>query len=473
MKVAFLILFILLSVTVATGQEAITSVAYITTVYSQNEKFYLKSIPYDNELPSLRGKTYVYEKGKPTPIYVVDKGFDPADGDVNNLILSNDGQVIFYALLWGADEEKEGLKSVTIYRLGQIVGSYTETQINGCDKKQERCSLVYWNYEEVVDRDKSNWGTEKYKKVLKAGTDEKERFLSDFPIFSNDDTVYLTDSKKMVHLFDLERARYSVGVAFDDIFPQLKERARVTRKELQRFDPPTFMEFPKLKDGRNPYTSLADYIGMKAAESGEAKDEQYKIYSFQINSMISQDGSLEIEDIEFYDDLPKEKITEFFKINKFDSSLVPKGFEKWHIKDEYFSFRKKDDQLARQERQEQLTEQQQSLEKQMTAETVEGVYIPKNLGECFVELDRLLPEVDKKEMRALPNRDEMIRYHFGLGMWMRNNWVLWGGSRLQKYFIDKGVTDPEEMSSVILYHYYDWLTGQKETWKDWEKNSVK
>jgi hypothetical protein len=25
------------------------------------------------------------------------------------------------------------------------------------------------------------------------------------------------------------------------------------------------------------------------------------------------------------------------------------------------------------------------------------------------------------------------------------------------------------MSSVILFYYYDWLNGKKETWRDWEK----
>lgn len=56
-------------------------------------------------------------------------------------------------------------------------------------------------------------------------------------------------------------------------------------------------------------------------------------------------------------------------------------------------------------------------------------------------------------------------------MWIRNNWGLWGGSRLQKYFTDKGIHHPDNMSHVILVHYYDWLLGSKETWKEWEKSS--
>ena len=73
-------------------------------------------------------------------------------------------------------------------------------------------------------------------------------------------------------------------------------------------------------------------------------------------------------------------------------------------------------------------------------------------------------------MTALAKRDDMIAYHLGLGMWMRNNWGLWGGSRLQKYFREKGIGDPEEMSSVILFLYWDWLHGNKEISKEWEKN---
>jgi len=72
-------------------------------------------------------------------------------------------------------------------------------------------------------------------------------------------------------------------------------------------------------------------------------------------------------------------------------------------------------------------------------------------------------------MRALPKREDMIHYHHSLGMWIRNNRGLWGGSRLQKYFQDRGVRHPDEMSSVILNHYHHWLNDKKDTWKIWEE----
>jgi hypothetical protein len=65
----------------------------------------------------------------------------------------------------------------------------------------------------------------------------------------------------------------------------------------------------------------------------------------------------------------------------------------------------------------------------------------------------------------------MILYHHSLGMWIRNNWGLWGGSRLPKYFTDPDVNHPDNMSSGVLYHYYDWLNGKKDTWKTWEETN--
>lgn len=450
--------------------QTISSVVEIVTTYSQNGQFYLKSVPYDNQSPSLPGKTSIYEKGNLKPLYEFERGFDSVDKYSNNLILSNDGEVIFYAIPWEAHEDKEGLKSVTIYKHGAIVKSFTESEITGCDEAKERCRLLYSNYEAVVDKAKSNWGTGNYKKVFKMGTDEKEKFLSDFPIFSFDDTVYLTDSKKKIHLFSLKDGSLFASQSFESVFEQLKTKGRFAQTNIQRFGAPIFSDFPNLKNGANVYQSLALNLGMKQASIVGTKDDAFKIYRFIISGFVLQDGSVEIEKIEAEEELPKEKILAFFKTNKFSTKLIPKEFEKWYFGDEYFYFRRSNNQLARKEKQQEKLKKREGLQKLLVAEKIGDVYIPKDLGECFAELDGLLKEVDKKEMQSLPKREDMIKYHMGLGMWIRNNWGLWGGSRLQKYFTDRKINHPDDMSSVVLYFYYDWLNGKKETWRDWEKN---
>lgn len=114
------------------------------------------------------------------------------------------------------------------------------------------------------------------------------------------------------------------------------------------------------------------------------------------------------------------------------------------------------------ERREAATQQQNDIfakynkKEVYKSDTIDCVYIPMDLDDCCVQLDQLLSEEDKEFIKNLPDKKETIKLHMSLGMWIRNNWGLWGGSRLQKYLFD--ISDhPDGMSSIILEHYYDWL----------------
>jgi hypothetical protein len=82
-----------------------------------------------------------------------------------------------------------------------------------------------------------------------------------------------------------------------------------------------------------------------------------------------------------------------------------------------------------------------------------SVYIPKDLDDCFAEFDKQWSPKQREEFRK-KTENELIDYHFGLGMWMRNNWRLWAGSRLQKYFAALGVPHPESISMIIITSYW-------------------
>jgi len=82
-----------------------------------------------------------------------------------------------------------------------------------------------------------------------------------------------------------------------------------------------------------------------------------------------------------------------------------------------------------------------------------SAYIPKDLEDCFAELDKLWPAGKREEFRNKPE-EALIEYHFELGMWMRNRWRLWAGSRLQNYFAALGVPHPESISSIIITSYW-------------------
>ncbi|KAA9339704.1 hypothetical protein F0P96_03555 [Hymenobacter busanensis] len=114
----------------------------------------------------------------------------------------------------------------------------------------------------------------------------------------------------------------------------------------------------------------------------------------------------------------------------------------------------------------QRKEEQEFLAK-VKKDTLNGIYVPKDLKDCFIQLDKMLSENSKVEIKSLESKEETIKYHHDLGMTLRNAWGLWGGSRLSKYFLDKKVNHPDTMSALILAFYYDWLHNNNEGWRKW------
>ncbi|MDP4210791.1 MAG: hypothetical protein Q8928_18430 [Bacteroidota bacterium] len=102
-------------------------------------------------------------------------------------------------------------------------------------------------------------------------------------------------------------------------------------------------------------------------------------------------------------------------------------------------------------------------------DSINGVYIPKNIKECFLQLDKLLTKEDIKQIKSLKSKSETLEYHHSLGMWIRNNWGLWGGSRFQLYMHDRMNDEPDGMSAKVLEFYWEWLNGINENWDKFDK----
>lgn len=82
-----------------------------------------------------------------------------------------------------------------------------------------------------------------------------------------------------------------------------------------------------------------------------------------------------------------------------------------------------------------------------------GVYVPKDLEDSFKELDKMLTKELREDIRK-GKESELFRFHHGFGTWLRNNWGLWKGLRLAKWFNGKGVFHPDDMSSIVLKSYW-------------------
>lgn len=82
------------------------------------------------------------------------------------------------------------------------------------------------------------------------------------------------------------------------------------------------------------------------------------------------------------------------------------------------------------------------------------MFVPKNLEECFVELEKIFTEEKLKEFKNTDEDMVTVAYHFSLGMWIRNNWGLWDSSELEKYFNEMGMYHADDMSSFIITSFH-------------------
>jgi hypothetical protein len=81
--------------------------------------------------------------------------------------------------------------------------------------------------------------------------------------------------------------------------------------------------------------------------------------------------------------------------------------------------------------------------------------IPLTLSDCYIALNKLLDDRTKNDIK-ISSINELYKYHFGLGMWIRNNWIRQTNNRITKLFLDNDIRSPDDMSQTIIigYHYY-------------------
>jgi hypothetical protein len=90
-------------------------------------------------------------------------------------------------------------------------------------------------------------------------------------------------------------------------------------------------------------------------------------------------------------------------------------------------------------------------------------YKPKNLEEAVSQLTIIHDDSIKQKILLMTEEEFIGNTHMGLGLWIRNNWGLWKGKELAKYFNSIGIYHPDDMSGIILTCYFRELN--KQDWK--------
>lgn len=90
-------------------------------------------------------------------------------------------------------------------------------------------------------------------------------------------------------------------------------------------------------------------------------------------------------------------------------------------------------------------------------ERINGVYIPADLSECFIELNKKVSREAKVDFKTLEETTAAKKSYFGLGRWIWHNWSFYEGSRLTVYLNKVGVNHPEDMAQLIIITYHRYL----------------
>ncbi len=91
---------------------------------------------------------------------------------------------------------------------------------------------------------------------------------------------------------------------------------------------------------------------------------------------------------------------------------------------------------------------------------INGRYIPKNIGDAMIELDKIVDSGGKTKFKSQPEKEGVRRIHFSFGKWMIVNWGFYEGSRLSHYLREKGITYPDDMADALMTFYHRHLNGQ-------------
>jgi hypothetical protein len=86
---------------------------------------------------------------------------------------------------------------------------------------------------------------------------------------------------------------------------------------------------------------------------------------------------------------------------------------------------------------------------------------PATLEECYARLNIVVNKESKDILKNSATKD-LILFNFEFGMWIRNFWIYPtydSKTKISKFFLDQNITEPDEMSYMIIIGYFYHLNG--------------
>lgn len=123
-------------------------------------------------------------------------------------------------------------------------------------------------------------------------------------------------------------------------------------------------------------------------------------------------------------------------------------------------------------------------ERNIRKSRINGVYIPKDIGDALNQLKKLSSEKSITKFKMIPEESVAKKLHFGIGRWMIVNWSFYEGSRMSKYLRELGLGHPDDMADFMIITFHRYLNEKdlgtkdlaesfrKKRLEEWEKRKV-
>lgn len=101
-----------------------------------------------------------------------------------------------------------------------------------------------------------------------------------------------------------------------------------------------------------------------------------------------------------------------------------------------------------------LDEHEKAYQRRITREFLHGVYIPKDLADAFIQLNKLTDKESKASFKGIPEDMAAAKLHFSFGRWIIHNWGFYEGSRFSNYLNRVGLFHPDDMARFVMITYH-------------------
>lgn len=413
----------------------------IVTVHSSNGLYSATTLPARClDITSL-GKTDVFSTKDSTLLYTI-----PVNLACGEVFISNDGRTVLHLLNYDYSprENPSHTHSFSLYVDGAVKVQQNLKELIGCNNDSVNCRLYFT-----------------LKDFFIPNATSRDTLISDRPVFAINDTVFVYTASRTLLRIHLSSGKIETLPFSYHSESQLRQIPPQQRIETTFKCPSDYVS-----DGEELIASK-----LRMTPQGDVIYGAYKYYHLSMLLRIDRDGHATIVKLDNRDSLPEAKIRKAIKNTRFDVSDFPEGIDFWY-QELFGTMHKRNKLIAKHEGKIEWQNRRAWYERRIVADTIDGVYIPRNIEDCFSQLDSILAFKNRRGIIAQPNRESMSKYHFGLGMWLRNNWGLWSGSRLERYFYARGVYHPDNMSGAILEYYYDYLHGVDSAWRAFDTTLV-